>query len=228
MRYLRSRWLVIVALLWTGTAAAQSAAGSWRYDRAKMAAEAEVMAALMAEQFAPMAQQMAAHLPQLERDLAEQRKRAGKDPAAVARVEQLERAVAQSRAMAQDPKAYYRETMMRSFADERAGIELAPDGRAILTDPSLPDSMRDTEGRWSQQGRTVTLTFADPDAASGKPAAAGKTKGAGRSEEPVSAMSGPLEGDSLTLRWTKLPVQVERDPGLAAILARQQIHLVRR
>lgn len=228
MRYLRSRWLLIVALLWAGSAAAESAVGSWRYDRAKMAAEAEVMAALMAEQFAPMAQQMAAQLPQLERQVAEQRKRAGNDPAALARVAQMEGAVARSRAMAQDPKAYYREMIARSYADERAGIELAPDGRAILTDPSLPEELRKTEGRWSQEGNTVTLTFADPDAAAAKPPAAGTSKRTGRSEEPASIMSGPLEGGRLTLRWAKLPVQVSEDPGLAAILAKQQVHLVRR
>lgn len=228
MRYLRSRWLVIVALLWAGPAAAESAVGSWRYDRAKMAVEAEIMAAALAERLAPMAKEMAAGLPQLERQVAEQRERAGKDPAALARVEQMELALARSRAMVQDPKAYYRELMMQSFADERAGIELTADGRAILTDPSLPHGVRDNEGRWSQQGNTVTLTFVDPDAAGGKSAAPGKSKRAGSGDEPASAMSGPLEGGRLTLRWTKLPFAVEEDSGLAAMLAQQQVHLIRR
>ncbi len=228
MRDVPGRWLVIVALLWAGSAAAESAAGSWRYDRAKMAAEAEIMATALAEQIAPMAKEMAAQLPQLERQVAEQRKRAGKNPEALARVEQMERALAQSRAMAQDPKAYYRELLSQSFADERAGIELTADGRAILTDPSLPDAVRNAEGRWSQQGKTVTLTFPDSDAAGGKPPAAGTGKRADSNDQAVSAMSGPLEGGRLTLRWTKLPVAVEEDPGLAAILARQQVHLIRR
>lgn len=217
-----------MALLWAGPAAAESAVGSWRYDRAKMAAEAEIMAAALAERIAPMVNEMAAQLPQLERQVAEQRKRAGKNPKALARVEQMERALGQRRAMAEDPKAYYRELMMRSFADERAGIELTADGRAILTDPSLPDAVRDAEGRWSQQGNTVTLTFPDPDAAGGKSAAPAKSKRAGSTDERASAMSGPLESGRLTLRWTKLPFAVEEDPGLAAMLAQQQVHLIRR
>ena len=194
-----------LALLLARPAQAADAVGVWVFDQAAMRAQAARLADAMLKRLPPDPQKsMAAQADAMEAQAAALRKDAGTDPQAQESVRQLEDSAAEMRAVAADPRAYFRQQFGRVASNPTASLELRRGGAAVTT-MDLGGEQKAEAGHWQARDRTVTVEFAGSD-------------------ETVRA-AGPLSGDHLQLRVVPAPGDDSADDEIARAYT---LYLVRR
>ena len=155
--------LFVIVLVLAGPALAASAVGTWVFDQAAMHAQAIRLADVMVKRLpADPQKSIAAQAEALTDQAASLSAKAGNDPKARATIRRLEQRAAEMRAVAADPRGYFRTQFNRVASNPTASLKLQKGGTALTT-MQLGGERKTESGSWSAKGRTVTVAFAGQD-----------------------------------------------------------------
>ena len=167
---------------WPAPVQAAGAVGTWVFDHAAMHAQAIRLADVDGEAAAARSEEghrRPGRNPGRPGGEPE-RQGSGTDPQARAAVHRLEERAAEMRAVAADPRAYFRAQFSRVASNPTASLKLLKDGTAVTT-MELGGERKTESGTWSAKGRTVTVMFAGQDGTrsarqGGSPAVASRSR----------------------------------------------------